>query len=81
MYTVDLDPVAERQRDALPAEAMAAYMELQTLLEVSPWSGKPLRADNPNANMLTHAFGAYGLAMYVVLEERRHVYIARITWL
>ncbi|TMR11511.1 hypothetical protein ETD86_35580 [Nonomuraea turkmeniaca] len=81
MYDVELDPVAEQQRDTLPADALAAFMELRALLEVAPWSGQPLRPDNPKANMLTHTFGGYGVATYVALEERRLVYVVRLVWL
>jgi hypothetical protein len=35
---------------------------------------------NPRGNMLTHAFGELGLATYLVLEERREVYLLRIEW-
>jgi hypothetical protein len=31
--------------------------------------------------MLTHAFGELGLATYLVLEERRAVFLLRIEWL
>lgn len=81
MYTVELDPVAEQQRDALPAEALTAFMELHALLELSPWAGKPFREKIPAGNMLTHEFGGPGVATYFVLEERRLVYVIRITWL
>ncbi|MEU4225283.1 hypothetical protein AB0F17_13370 [Nonomuraea sp. NPDC026600] len=46
MYAVELDPVAEQQRDALPAAALATFMELLAMLEVAPWSGEPLRREN-----------------------------------
>lgn len=35
---------------------------------------------NPRGNMLTHAFGELGLATYLVLEERREVYLLPIEW-
>lgn len=79
MYEVELDPVAEQQRDALPTEAGVAFMELRAMLEVSPWSGDR-SSTNPAGNMLTHAFGGDGLAWYVVMEERRFVYVTRIIW-
>lgn len=81
MYAVEFDPIAEQQRDALPPEAGAAFMELHALLEVAPWSGEPLKRANPQANMLSHPFGdGVGLATYVVMEERRFVYVVRIAW-
>lgn len=81
MYTIDLDPVARQQAEALPVEAINAFLELRTLLETEPWSGMPLNPDNPKANILSHEFGGLGLVVYVVLDERRIVYIVRIEWL
>lgn len=81
MYEVEFDPVAEQQRDALAPEAGAAFMELQTMLEVAPWGGKPYRPDKPDGNMLTQHFGdGLGMATYVVMEDRRIVYVVRIAW-
>ncbi|MFC4006690.1 type II toxin-antitoxin system RelE/ParE family toxin [Nonomuraea purpurea] len=79
MYVVDFDPPAEKQRDALPTEALAALMELRAVLEMTPWSGTP-PSNNPAGNMLTMPFGDFGLVTYFVMEERRLVYIVRITW-
>lgn len=79
MYTVDLDPPAEKQRDSLPAEALAAFMEIRSLLELAPWSGQA--PANSSGNMLSIPFGDSGFVTYVVMEERRFVYIVRITWL
>jgi hypothetical protein len=36
---VDTDDAAQRQVEVLPVQALAAYMELRTLLEVGRWSG------------------------------------------
>ncbi|WP_371781081.1 hypothetical protein [Streptosporangium subroseum] len=49
-----------------------------TLLETTPWSGRPYNPANPKANMLTHAFGERGLATYRALEEQREVYLSRV---
>ena len=79
MYAVEFDPPAEKQRDTLPADALAAFMEARALLEIEPWSGiRP--ANNPSGNMLSLSFGTYGIVTYFVMEERRLVYIVRITW-
>ncbi|MFF4778738.1 hypothetical protein ACFY05_38530 [Microtetraspora fusca] len=81
MYMVGLDPVAREQAEALPTEAINPFLELRALLETQPWSGQPLNPDNPKTHMLTQAFGGRGLAVYLVLEEQREVYIVRIDWL
>jgi mRNA-degrading endonuclease RelE of RelBE toxin-antitoxin system len=80
VYALDFDPPAAKQRDTLPAEALAAFMEARALLEIAPWSGmRP--SSNPSGNMLSLSFGEYGIVTYFVLEERLLVYIVRITWL
>jgi hypothetical protein len=80
VYRLLLDPIAEEQIAALPAEALHPLAELFTLLETAPWSGVSFNPANPKANMLTHAFGERGLATYLVLEEQREVYVIRIEW-
>jgi hypothetical protein len=80
VYAVEFDPIAEKQRDTLPSTAGPAFMELHTLLEVAPWSGDP-PSNNPAGNMLTHTFGDFGVATYLVMEERRLVYVVRVTWI
>jgi hypothetical protein len=47
VYRVVTDELAQQQIDALPAEALASLAELRTLLEVQPWSGKPLHPKSP----------------------------------
>jgi hypothetical protein len=82
LYTIGLEPIVEQQVDELPAEALPHYLELRAFLELTPWSGAPFRRSNPEGNMREKLFGGgRGLAVYVVLEERRMVYIVRITWL
>ncbi|GIH73525.1 hypothetical protein [Sphaerimonospora thailandensis] len=81
MYTVDFDPIAQQQADALPTEAINPFLELRATLEIDPWSGEPLNPDNPKANILTQAFGGLGLIVYLVLDEHRLVHILRIDWL
>ena len=36
MYTVDLDPVAQQQAEALPVEAISSFLELRAVLELQP---------------------------------------------
>lgn len=80
MYRLSLEPTAEEQIDAVPDEALRPLAELFTLLEMAPWNGQPFNPASPTANMLTHAFGERGLATYLVLEDRREVYVLRIEW-
>jgi hypothetical protein len=49
VYRVNTDEWVQQQVDRLPAEALASYAELRTLLEVKPWSGDPVNDDNRTA--------------------------------
>ncbi|WP_067823542.1 hypothetical protein [Actinomadura kijaniata] len=80
MFEVILTPEAEDTILALPEEALGPLAALFELLELAPGSGHPFHPANPTGNMLTHAFGEYGLATYIVLEEQREVYVLRIEW-
>jgi hypothetical protein len=82
MYSVETEVAALAEVDALPAEALPAYAELMTLLEVAPWSGDPYNLQRPAANMRTHTFGAGAaeLAIYLVLEADRRVVTLRVLW-
>jgi hypothetical protein len=64
MYSVETEVAALHEVSALPAQALPAYAELKTLLEVAPWSGDPYNLQRPDTNMRTHTFGegADGLA-------------------
>jgi hypothetical protein len=57
MYSVETEVDALGEVAALPAQALPAYAELMTLLEVAPWSGDPYNLQRPDANMRTHTFG------------------------
>jgi hypothetical protein len=81
LYRLITLPEAEAQICALRSEALGPFAELITLLEISPWSGRPFVRSKPRANMLTLAFGDHGFAVYIVLEEQREVYLIRVVWL
>lgn len=57
MYSVETEVAALVEVAALPPEALPAYAELMSLLEVAPWSGDPYNMQRPDANMRTHTFG------------------------
>lgn len=80
MYDVDVAGVAVAQVDALPAEALAAFAEVRVLLEAAPWSGRPYRKDYVEGPVRTIAFGAQGMATYLILERQRRVEIFQVTW-
>jgi hypothetical protein len=80
VYDVEWENRAREDVRALPPEALIPFAELVTLLEVGPWGGRLLKASNPDANMLTHPFGGYGLATYLVLEGQRRVVVLQVAW-
>ncbi len=83
MYRVNIDVEAQPELDALPTEAVPAFLELLTALETSPSTvGEPVR-DTPTANMRSLAFGpdGRGLAIWYVVEEERRVEVVRLFWL
>ncbi len=81
MYRVVTDELVQQQIDALPAEALAFIAELRTLLEVQPWSGKPLHAKNPHG-VQTISFGPHdeGLVYYLILDDQRRVDLLNMIW-
>lgn len=57
MYRVVADSATLEQVAALPVEALSAYAELLTTLEVAPWSGRPQHEANPDGAVRRWAFG------------------------
>ncbi len=60
-------------RDALPCLALA---EAMTVLEITPWSGRPYNEDNPDGALRTMAFGSAGMPTH--LEHRVDLLV--VTW-
>lgn len=68
MYEVSIDQRAREQIDALPPEGQSAWRELRTVLELSPWNGRPLFANAPDG-VQTWAFGRHGMVYYLIDEK------------
>jgi hypothetical protein len=83
LYSLETEVAAAREVAALPVEALPAYAELMSLLEVAPWSGDPYNLQRPDANMRTHTFASEGrgLVIYLILEPDRRVVILRVLWI
>jgi hypothetical protein len=81
VYRVETDEQAQEQVDALPAEALAAYAELRVMLETAPWNGRPYHRENPRGAVRAQPFATYGLAVYLILEDRRRVDVLLVQWL
>lgn len=83
MYRVETDELAEDQVDALPVQALNAYLELRTFLEVSPWNGSPVNDVNPKGEVRTATFGPNheGMVTYLILDDQRLVHVLIVHWL
>lgn len=83
MYRVEFDEQVQQQIDALPAETLADFAELRTLLELVPWTGNPINAGNPDGPVRVAMFGPTGLGIvtYLILDDRRRVELLQIVWL
>lgn len=81
MYRVIDDDQVPEQVAALPAEALSAYAEARTLLEVAPWSGSPYRKEMPDGPMRTLIFGSFGAVVYLILEREREVHVLLVPWI
>jgi hypothetical protein len=59
------------------------FAELRTLLEVSPWSGDPANANNPDAPVRMLTFGPQheGMVTYLFLEDQGRVDVLQVGWL
>jgi hypothetical protein len=66
--------------EALPYAVALGYAEALEVLKLAPWSGNPLREDNPDGNIRTLAFGPGGLATYLILEDQRRVDVLQVHW-
>lgn len=82
MYSLEILPDVAEQVAALPAEALAAFAEVNVVLELTPWTGDPLNREHPERNMRSMTFGAHGegLMVYVILEDQRRVFPLKVMW-
>ena len=66
--------------EALPYAAALGYAEALGVLKLAPWSGTPLREDNPDGSIRTLAFGPGGMVTYLILEDQRRVDVLQVHW-
>jgi hypothetical protein len=83
VYRVDADEQVQDQVDRLPPDARAPFAELRTMLEVGPWGGDPINADNPDGPVRIASFGSerQGIATHLILDDQRRVDLLQIAWL
>jgi hypothetical protein len=80
-YQVQVDISAREQIRALPAGALKGLAEAMVVLEITPWSGDPLRRDNPDGPLRTLPFGSAGLVTYLILEDEQVSDVVAVLWL
>jgi len=83
VYQLVADSATMEQVAALPVEALDAYAELLSTLEVSPWSGRPRHPANPDGAVRRWAFGpgAAGQLVYLIDEQASDVHLLLVQWL
>jgi len=82
VYRVRTYEEAQATLDALPVEALAGYVGVLDVLELTPWNGDPLSKDNPHGNVRTLVFGpeGEGIVTYLVLEDQQRVDVLQVQW-
>jgi hypothetical protein len=83
VYKVTTDEQSQPQIDALPADALSAFAEARTALELAPWNGTPYHSYRPDSPMRALTFGPHGEGdiVYLILEDQRRVDILVVLWL
>jgi hypothetical protein len=64
----------------LPVEALTAYADVLDMLELEPWTGRPVREENPDGNLRTLPFASGGLVTYLILEREQEVHVLEAQW-
>ena len=79
-YEIDVDLQAQDDIAALPARALLTLAEAMTVLELAPWTGRPINPDNPDGAVRTLAFGSAGMLTYLVLDDEKRVDVLIVVW-
>ena len=80
MYQVQTDSQVREQLAALPIDAVLAFLEAVSVLELVPWNGTPVNPDNPDGALRTLPFGDGGLVTYLILEAQQRVDVVLVQW-
>ncbi|OXM73352.1 MULTISPECIES: hypothetical protein [Amycolatopsis] len=80
-YRIVTDSRVRDQIRALPAEALPMIAEAMSVLELTPWNGRPYNAAEPDGWMrhLDLPDGR-GFLTYLVLEDQDRVDVLNVTW-
>jgi hypothetical protein len=80
MYRIVTDGVVAHQIAGLPGAALAGYAQTLAVLELVPWNGDPINADNPEGNVRVLPFGDAGMVIYLILEDQQRVDVLEVVW-
>ncbi len=82
MYTLRSSDQVDDQIAHLPREALPAFAELRTVIEVAPWSGESLNDAEPAAPVRSWTFGpdGRGVVYYLIQDRDRLVDLLDVIW-
>jgi hypothetical protein len=83
VYRLVPDRAVIDQAAVLPVAALPAYLEVLSVLELTPWNGEPQNRDNPDGAVRRFVFGpgGAGQVIYLVLDEPPEVHLLMLQWL
>ncbi|MDN5858885.1 MAG: hypothetical protein L0H84_09700 [Pseudonocardia sp.] len=69
------------QLAAMPVALLVDYADAVDAAATAPWSGEPINAANPTAEVRRRLFGPLGAAqlVYLVVEHAQEIHLLRIT--
>ena len=80
-YTLDIDPAAREQIQALPPKALAALAEAFEVLTLVPERGQSINPANPTGGVYQLVYGdGRGLITYLLLTDQERVDVLLVTW-
>ncbi len=83
MYRLVPDQAVVDQVAALPLDALTAYADVLSVLELTPWNGEPQNNDNPEGAVRRFVFGPAGAGqiVYLIRDEPPEVHLLMLQWL
>jgi hypothetical protein len=79
-YEITIDVRAHDDIAALPAAALPLLAEVFALLQLTPWSTRPINPGNPDGAVRTLAFGDGGMITVLVLDGLARVDVLTVSW-
>jgi hypothetical protein len=80
-YRIVTDSRVRDQIRALPAEALPMIAEAMSVLELTPWNGRPYNAAEPDGWMRHLDLpDGHGFLTYLVLDDQDRVDVLNVTW-